>query len=161
MVYPQKIKNQFNVDQSILQNVVTEVDFAISVNGQANTKVTGVEVPVGAHIQAMDVYVNAVSAEANQVGSFVYYMAKVREGQGASFPVANFTAIGLSKVRNQIFKSEMLMIGTEDAGPIRHKFRQRIPKVYQRMRDGDKIAIFFQSSLGLETSVGTRYYYKE
>ncbi len=161
MVYPQKIKNQYNEDASILANTTVEVIFATAVNGQANTKLIGTEVPVGAKVQSMDVYVNAISQTGGTVGSYVYYMAKVKTGQGASFPIPSFSGIGLSKVRNQIFKSEMTLIGTEDAGPLRTKFRQKIPKSMQRIADGDKISLFFICDTAIVSSVGVRYYYKE
>ncbi len=146
---------------SVLANTTIQTIFAQSVNGQANTKLVGNEVPVGAIVQAMDVYVNAVSATGGTTGSFVYYMAIVRSGQASAFPQANFTAIGLSKVRNQIFKSEMIMIGSEDGTILRAKFRQKIPKVYQRIRDGDQLVILYEASLAVEVSIGVRYYYKQ
>ncbi len=161
MAYPQKIKNQYNEDQSVLENTTVETVFATAVNGQANTKLIGNEVPVGAKVQSMDVYVNAISQTSGDTGTYVYYLAKVKTGQGASFPIPSFTGIGLSKVRNQIFKSEMTIIGTNDAGPLRTKFRQKIPKSMQRMADGDKISLFFIATPAIISSVGVRYYYKE
>ncbi len=84
---------------------------------------------------------------ADQVaGSLDWYYA-VRRGATtfADFPAPN--AVGLSNLRNQILHQEKGLAGTISSGaPMVFKGVIRIPRQYQRLREGDIHFISFRSS---------------
>ncbi len=73
-------------------------------------------------------------------GSINWYIAKQRDGQAAgAFPTPGNT--GLSSVRNQIFHEEKGLSGSGDGTPMVFKGVIVIPKVFQRIRQGDQMFI--------------------
>ena len=157
----QSVKNQNNTAQSATPNSLQVIEFAQAVDVGAATKVFGNEVPTGAKVFSVDVYVNAIVPSGSGNTSFRYYICKTRGGQiiGTDFPSPIFSDIGLSDVRNQIFHSDMVQLGSEDSGPLRRKLHIKIPKIYQRMRTGDKLNFVSQAVLAIETDIGFRYKY--
>jgi len=157
----QSVKNQTNTAITPTPNSLQVIEFAQAVDVGAATKVFGNEVPTGAMVYSVDVYVNAIVPSGSGNTSFGYYICKTRGGQiiGTDFPAPNFSDIGQSDVRNQIFHSDMVLLGTEDAGPLRRKLHVKIPKIYQRMRAGDKLNFVSQAVLALSTDIGFRYKY--
>ncbi len=75
---------------------------------------------------------------------------------GASF-AADWSTIGLSNGRNQVIKSYMSIVGSEDAGPRTWNVRVPIPRVYQRLREGDRLVIIFNATTAGPLSIGVRY----
>ncbi len=159
--FSKKVKNQISFPQTIVGNTLIQLEIATAVTGSADTKVLGNEVPVGAFVKMVAVYVNVQSIDGTSAGSFDYYIATQRSGQGAAFPDTQFSAIGLSPVRNQIYHSDMNEIGSEDSAPLRQKFFVKVPKIYQRIRDGDKLIFVMKGAQAMETNIGFRYYYSE
>ena len=153
-------KNQFNQDQSILGNTAVPIILVNGVKVNGAIKVIGTEVPAGAIVSQIDVYLNLIVPSGSGNATVVYFVICRRAGQSA-VPASSFTAIGLSDMRNQVIRSEMTMIGTEDAGPLRTKFKVKIPKTYQRIREGDDISLIVQSTEASEMSAGCRYRFKQ
>jgi len=155
------VKNQRSEKQSVTPtaNIIFEAVVAVEVG--AGTKILGNEVPVGSKVYSMDVSVNFISLDAATTGNFEWYVGKLRNGQSVVdiTPSPDWTNIGLSDGRNQVIKSFMALYGTEDAGAIRYNMHIKIPKIYQRVRAGDKIVIVTVSSSGGDLAVGTRYKY--
>ena len=117
----------------------------------------GSEVVAGAHIFSMNVYVNALVPSGSGNTNFDYYVIYLRTGQTPSIiPDADFSAIGLSPVRNQIIFSDLNQIGTEDAGPMKRKVHIKTPKLYQRIREGDQWLLVYGHSSTVETNLGFR-----
>ncbi len=154
------VKNTTQVDQSIVASTKQDHQIATVVEVGAPTKVAGVETVTGSKVFSVEVWVNFVSSSGAVHGIFSWYIIKTRSGQLlADVPVADFTAIGLSNVRNQIFHQETSIIGTQDAGPYKFHRRLKIPKHMQRMRAGDILRIISQSSIAGTQSIGDLYKY--
>ena len=153
-------KNQFNQDQTILANTPVPVNIVKGVGVNENIKVLGTEVPSSAIVSQVTVYLNLIVPSGSGNATVVYYVICRRAGQ-SDVPASSFTAIGLSDMRNQVIKSEMTMIGTEDAGPLRTKFKVNIPKTYQRIREGDLIDLIVNVTEASEMSAGCRYRFKQ
>lgn len=157
----QSIKNQFASKQSLVPATATSIQYAVTVPVGAPTKLLGTEVPAGAKVYSVQCFINVINPTGTGDGNLDYFFAKARSGQTLNndFPDPDFTDIGLSDVRNQIFKSSSKLFGSEDAGPLQHQFRLKIPKIYQRMRDGDILFLKIEASIACEISIGFIYKY--
>ncbi len=157
----QSVKNQFAVAQSIVVATKIVLDYATGVNVGEATKVLGNEVPTGAKIFNIALSVNFVTLTGTETATFQWYIAKIRAGQSnAELPSPQWSDIGLSELRNQIFHSEMAQVGTEDAGPYKFNRIIKIPRIYQRMRTGDRLAVIVQADgVGGSIDIGARYKY--
>ena len=155
------VKNQRSEKQSVTPTANITFDALVAVDVGAPTKILGNEVPVGAMVYSMDVSVNFISSGASVTGNFEWYIGKIRNGQAITdiTPSPDWSNIGLSDGRNQIIKSYMTIVPTDDAGIARYNLHIRIPKIYQRVRAGDKIVIVSVSSDGGDLAVGVRYKY--
>ncbi len=155
-----KVKNQFAEETSAIAstNIDTFITSAVEVGGA--TKTTGIECPVGASIRSVHVVVQ-MSSTAGGVGLVgAWYMTIFRHGQtGVDFPAPQWTAIGLSTIRNQIWHSEMFVVGSNDSNGYRFQKQILVPKWCQRVRAGDFMAIRTNCSSDYLRSVGVRYYY--
>ena len=146
MAYPVKIKNQVSFKESSLMGSKHIFDVVGVLQTGEQRTVSG-QVTPGSHIYRINFSVNAIVASGAGSTDFDFYVCILRSGQtvGATFPTADWSDIGLSKVRNQIFYSDANQIGSEDAGPLRRKFSVKLPKIYQRMRDGDSIKLIYDN----------------
>ncbi len=156
----QSVKNQHGFDLSLMAASNQILDFAQGVEtGEPRT--LGTEVPVGAKISRIFVSLNFVSATGGDTSSFKWYLAKSRSGQSGAtdFPTADWSDIGLSQVRNQIFYSVTSQVGTEDAGPYKFGRWLKIPKIYQRMRAGDAFFVKVSNSAAGALISGFLYKY--
>ena len=63
----------------------------------------------------------------------------------AGTKAADWSVIGLSNSRNQVIKSFTGIVGTEDAGAIRYNVHIPIPKMFQRIREGDQWVLVWNS----------------
>ncbi len=159
MTIVQSVKNTHDEDLTIsgTKNVTT---LAVAVEVGGATKITGKEVPVGAKIFSVELWVNYV-AGSTITGNFKWYLGKSRSGQSITtdFPLPAFTAIGLSGFRNQIFHQETALVGTEDAGPYKFHRRIKLPPPFQRFRAGDNLFIVTQADTAGLQSVAILYKY--
>ena len=155
------VKNQHATKQTILASALIIEEVAVAVDVGAPTKVTGLEVPVGAKVFSVDLSVNFISVDSSTSGNFDWCFLKLREGQTVASLITNpdWTNLGFSNGRNQIIKSYMANYGTEDAGSIRYNPHIKIPKIYQRMRAGDSLVMAFIASSAGSLSSGMRYKY--
>ncbi len=156
----QSVKNQAASKLSTVSNVDQTIIPIEGVDVGAATKVLGREVPTGSKVFGVNVSVNFISDTGGSTGNFDWYYAVVRSGQAIP-PITSpdWTDIGLSDRRNEILKSFMAIFATEDAGSVRYNIRIKIPKMYQRIRAGDKHVIVARSSEVGSLSVGFRYKY--
>jgi len=112
-------------------------------------------VPSGNKVYSVDVVVSFIHGEGTGDTNIDWMLTKTRADQNVSTLFgspsgANWSNIGLSLGRNQVIKSYMGQAGTEDAGPKTWTLHIKIPKIYQRVREGDKLDITFNA-----TDVGT------
>ena len=118
-------------------------------------------VPGGAKVFSIDVSVNFVSDTASSTGVFSWMIIKLRDGQGvadvAATNASNWSNVGLSNMRNQIFETNMGVFPTEDGGVIRYNKHIKIPKIYHRCREGDTMVLVWNSDNAGTLSIGTRY----
>ncbi len=161
MVVTNRTKNQFNTDVTAAAATTAEFSVLNSVDVGAATKVTGIEVPAGARVFSVDISVNFNHTTSGEVGTLSYFYGIARSGQSPStdFPAPQWTAIGLSNLRNQIIFSRMIVVGDEAGMGLRDNVNIKIPKIYQRIRDGDLHFIKIFNQLGGAMSIGQRYIY--
>jgi len=121
-------------------------------------RVTNVQVPVGARITSIVCNLSWIMPTGSGTGNIDFYVMQRRSGQNiGDIPTADWSDIGNSNVRNQIFHSDMGLIGTEDAGAFRRAFRLKIPKKFQRVREGDKWTLVYDITDNMETAHGFRF----
>jgi len=151
----------FQFKSSLVPATTTNIQFATTVDVGAPTKILGTEVPNGAKVFSVLATVNVINPTGTGDGNLEYYFCKKRGGQtlNTDFPDPDWTSIGLSDVRNQIFHCEATLFGSEDAGPYKKTFRLKIPKIYQRMRSGDELVLRIESSIATEVSIAFLYKY--
>ncbi len=123
---------------------------------------TPANVPAGNKVYSVNISLNFIVPSGSGTDTPSWFLAHLRQGQTISilFPglsATQWTNIGLSKARNQVLKSYMSLIGTEDSGPIRYNVHIKIPKMYQRVREGDILAIVFSAQTVGPLSIGVRY----
>ncbi len=155
------VKNQMAQKQSITANALVLHFIQTSVEVGQPTKITGVEVPVGAKVHSVDVSVNFISGTASSTGNFDWCLMKIREGQDVAGLITNpdWTNIGLANGRNQVIKSYMGIFATEDAGAMRYNVHIKIPRIMQRVRAGDQLVIAVIATSAGDLSTGARYKY--
>ncbi len=155
------VKNQRTEKQTTIANANIEHVVAIAVEQGVPTKVIGNEVPVGAKIFRVILTINYVSASSAETGTFDWCCMKLREGQTVTSTIVtpDWTNIGLSNARNQVFRSDSTLVGTEDAGPYRRLVSVKIPKIYQRMRAGDSLVLVTRSDIAGVSNMGSLYKY--
>jgi len=158
MAYPVKLKNQHGVEETVIP---TNKAVYVVVNGIAPgaARITGADVPAGGHVYIINVVLNAINTTSADSSSFHFYFAIVRHSQDITvdFPSPDWSDIGLSNVRNQIFYSDLNVIGTEDAGGIKRKFALKVPKIYQRVREGDRLVMIVKTTDNINASYGWRF----
>ncbi len=157
----QSVKQQMAQKQSILADTNIQHFVMDASEVGSPTKVTGIEVPVGAIVYSMDVSINFVSSTGGITGNIDWCFVKLRDGQvfDTILVSPDWSDLGLASGRNQVIKSYMAIFGTEDAGPKIWNLHIKIPKVYQRTRAGDRFIIVFRSSEAGSLSTGARYKY--
>ena len=152
------VKNQLSVAQSIQVGAQVVVPAVQVVAVGAPTKILGTEVPVGARVYGIFTTVDIIIPSGSGNTIFEWNMQIIRNGQVAVD--TNWSTIGLSMQRNQVFHTEQALVGTEDSGPYKFHRYIKIPKIYQRMREGDEIVVNHKSSTTIASSlVGYRYKY--
>jgi len=156
MRFTQSLKVQHGRSQSDVPNSKNTFALLRTV-GVGEARVTGDQVQPGSHIFRMNVYINALVPSGSGNTNFDYYIVFRRSGQtSANLPEADFSSIGLSTLRNQIIFSDLNQIGTEDAGPMKRKISIKVPKMYQRIREGDLWDLVYGHSAAVETNLGFR-----
>ncbi len=155
----QSVKNSHEFKSSTIAGASIDTSLADAVEVGEPTKITGKEVPVGAKVFSIELWINTSSQSGGEDGTIDWYIAKARDGQLlGSFPEPDFSTTGLSSKRNQIFHQEAQQFGSQDAGPYKFHRRIKIPRIYQRMRSGD--FIFIKSNASIVTSLQIAALYK-
>ncbi len=137
------IKNQLATSLTTVTAAQNQFNAVEAVEIGAGTKILGTETPVGAKVFRIFVSINAITDSGAGNTRIEWNLQMVRSGQVAVD--TNWSTIGLSSQRNQIIHSEIAQVGTEDAGPYRFNRSIKIPRVYNRIRDGDRILVNFKS----------------
>jgi hypothetical protein len=156
----QTVKAQHQLKQSTVAGLkhVVVITKTIGV-GVARTQQT--DVPVGARLSGIVCNLNWIVPSGSGTANIDFYIMQRRSGQSdADIPFADWSSIGTSDVRNQIFHSDINLTGTEDAGPLRRMFRLKIPKRFQRCRDGDEWILVYDTSENTSDSLGFRFKWK-
>jgi len=157
-------KHQRNEDLTYI-GLEANQNFVIYTGGNQGSQTSSQNVPSGARVESVFVSVNFVAPEGNTTGTYSWMLVKLRDGQSvadiAVTGASAFTAVGLSNMRNQIFHTEMGIHATEDAGVIRYNRQIKIPKIYQRVREGDIIMLVFNATSAGPLSIGTRFKSKQ
>ncbi len=117
---------------------------------------------MGKKVFSVDVSVNFVNGSATEAGVYSWMLLKLRAGQSivgefAATDASSWSNIGLSNARNQIIKSFMGVMGTEDGVAVRNNFHIPIPRLMQRVREGDQLLLVFNADLGGPLHIGSRY----
>ena len=119
-------------------------------------------VPAGNKVYSVDVSVNFIHPEGSGTDTPSWMLVHFRAGQELDSLFANPNAsewsnIGLSLARNQVIKSFMSIVGSEDAGPRQWNMHIKIPKLWHRIREGDILILTFNAQSAGSLSIGTRF----
>ena len=138
------------------------LDLGLATTVEIGSPLGIVDVPVGARITTMAISIGFTNATANAGSTYSWMLVKYRSGQTVSncFAVTDasqWSNIGVSACRNQVIKSFTGVTGTEDAKALDYVIQVKIPKIYQRMRDGDNWVLTWNSSEAGTINIGTRY----
>ena len=131
--------------------------------GGAPGSTVGVQtVPAGNKVYSVDVSLNFTLVEGSGTSTLSWSLIHFRSDQAvdtlfAPTDASNWSNIGLSNGRNQIVKSYMSLIGSEDSGPRAWNLHIKIPKQWHRVREGDVLLIIFNAVEPGSLSVGTRF----
>ncbi len=114
------------------------------------SEATPISVPAGHKVYSVDVVVSFIHGEGTGDTNMSWMLTKLRADQNVSglfdSTASNWSSIGNSLARNQVIKSYMGQAGTEDAGPKTWNIHIKIPKIFQRVREGDTLDITFNAS---------------
>ncbi len=120
-------------------------------------------VPAGNKVYSVDVSVNFIHLAGSGTDAPSWMLTHLRADQditalfGGGSGASEWSSIGNSLARNQVIKSYMSLIGTEDAGPIKTNVHIKIPKMWHRVREGDILLITFNADQTGSLSIGTRF----
>ncbi len=157
-------KHQRNVAISYLGGNVNDI-FDIYTGIPQGGITDPVSVPVGSRVESIFVSMNFVSESSATTGTYSWMILKLRTGQTvadiSSTNTSTFSNIVASNLRNQEFATYMGIHATEDAGPIRYNIQIKIPKIYQRVREGDQLLLVFNADAGGPLNIGVRYKSKQ
>ncbi len=120
------------------------------------------DVPAGNKVYSIDVSQNFTIESGSGTARLNWMLVHLRDGQQVGFlyaatDAANWSNIGLSKGRNQVIKSYVGIVGTEDAGPKIWNVHIPIPKLWHRVREGDELRIVFTGTDPGLLVTGTRF----
>ncbi len=151
------LKNQHGRQQTTVPGTKNFISVMTAI-APGEARVLGSQVPAGAHVYSIACDLNWIHGSATGDGSLNWYFIFMRSGQEvADAPSADWSDIGLSNLRNQIIYSELNSIGTEDAGPIKRRVRIKVPKLYQRIREGDVWRLIYDNTSSVEENIGFRF----
>jgi len=120
------------------------------------------QVPAGNKVFSVNASVNFTHTSGTGTSRLNWMLVHLRADQDintlfAATDAANWSNIGLSLARNQVIKSYLAIVGSEDAGPKSWNVHIPIPKMWHRVREGDSLVIVFNSDDSGFLSIGTRY----
>ncbi len=140
---------------SATENTVIGTARTTDVVGFTNTVVA-----VGSKISRIRIVINAHGAGGADSGFLDWYLCKARGAQNVTTEFPSATAMGNSDVRNQIFYTQYDAYTSQDGGTYKHDRWVKIPKLYQRMRDGDNFIIKFRNNSTSNLEYSLHYDYK-
>jgi len=136
-------------------------EFEVYQGVDAGAGVTQQDIPIGHKVYSIDVSVNFISVDSSTSTVFSWAIFHLRQDQVINTlfgtPATEWSNLGASSGRNQVFKSFMGIVGTEDAGSVRYNTHIKIPKQWHRIREGDRCVIVFNAPQAGTLSIGTRY----
>lgn len=136
MYNPIQSYKQVTIDGPASRAAATDINhrIALGVDNYTGPSAANEEVPTGAKISSIDVQIAASNLVS--VTSLLFITVQfVRSGQGIISPNSQ----GGNPQRNQITYTRMVMLGKDQNNNFH--FRVRVPRMYQRMREGAFISI--------------------
>ena len=154
-------KHQFQQNTSYTGNADNEA-LVLFTGMEPGAQASPTTVPAGNKVYSVDVSVNYIQTSSSGNATINWVLCHLRSGQTYtglfSQPGgADWSVIGLSSGRNQIIKSFMNLVGSEDAGGYRVNLHIKIPKLFHRVREGDQLLIIFNGSEVGALQLGARY----
>ena len=153
-------KHQHSQNQSYI-GTSANLEFLIVEVGLQGIATSPSKVQNGTKIYNIFVSVSAIRDSSTDGSTYSWMLVKLRNGQTiddiAAVDASNWSNVGNSMIKNQIFHTEMGIFGTEDAGSVRYNRIIKIPKIYQRQREGDSFVLVFNSLEPAVVSLGARF----
>ncbi len=131
---------QITVDGPASRSAATNIvhDFLKGVDNYDGPTALNNEVPTGAKV--MSVYIMATFTNLVSVSSLLHFMIGCRRA-GQTFPTGG--AVGGSNSRNLIIHTAMVFLGHDQNN--NYVFRIKIPRIYQRIREGDTFSLLYRA----------------
>ena len=154
-------KHQHSQNQTYI-GTGANLEFEMSLGVNEGTATSPVGVQNGHKVYNIFVSVSALRDASTDGSTYTWMIVKLRAGQTIDSEIAatnagSWSNIGLSTIKNQVFHTEMGIFATEDAGSVRYNKLIKIPKIYQRIREGDRFVLVFNSAEACLLSLGCRY----
>jgi len=131
---------QISVDGPASRAAATTIthNIVIGVDNYTGPSAANNEVPTGAKI--MSVYIMAAFTNLVSVSALTHFQIGCRRS-GVTFPTPG--AVGGNPSRNTIIHTAMFFLGQDQNN--NYVFRIKIPRIYQRIREGDVFSIQYQT----------------
>ncbi len=127
------------------------ITFGVDAISGKQTTATDVDVPTGSMVKFLDIMWSAYNA-VNIITFVDLSIQLIRSNQSSISP----DAVGGNSQRNQVFHQDMLNIGQLQS--TNRKYRFKIPRKYQRVREGDIWVFNFKADQIISTK--TKIIYK-
>ena len=116
----------------------------------------------GHKVYSVDISLTFVQTSSSGNSPISWMLVHTRDGQDidscfAATDASNWSNIGLSKCRNQVIKSFLSAVGSNDAGPKQWNLHIKIPKMWHRIREGDRLILVFNGQEPGLLAIGTRF----
>ncbi len=130
--------------------------------GPGSEQAIATNVPAGQKVFSIDISVNYINGSASVNTSWAWMLVHLREDQTvaglfAASSAPDWTTIGLSNGRNQVLKSFIGVMTPNDGGALLHNIHVKIPKMWHRVREGDRLQVVWTSDQAGTLNIGCRY----
>ena len=126
----------------------------------------GVQAPqtaiAGHKVYSVDMSITFVQTSSSGNSAISWMLVHTRDGQTidqcyAATDASNWSNIGLSQCKNQVIKSFLSAVGSNDAGPKQWNLHIKIPKQWHRIREGDRLIFVFNGQEPGLLVIGSRF----
>ncbi len=137
-------------------------EFEINVGTSQVSPVTSLTTPLGNKHYSVDISVNFVNNSTTTATDWGWFICHLRQDQTVtslygSSSSANWSVLGAGQGKNQIIVSYMGTTSSINGSMYNFTRHIRIPKLWNRVRDGDKLVLVWNSAQAGVLAIGARF----